>query len=192
LDRLQLPTLIEKFSMHADKGNAAETRWQEQHEPERQFFRCAVASENSAATLRFSRTNVPVELHESSIDGFAVLVQQKYIKKIRLGPRWVLQTVHERTEVWPQWVYCAPDGRVQIGLRRLQDLTPAPKPKWWPRLRSRRGELDHTLFLATLILLLVLALSLPGLGDALGTAPLIEQTLREFVGNSIGRLTRGG
>jgi hypothetical protein len=167
--------------MRDGNGIDQERHWEDKHRPEQRFFRCPVPIEKSAATLRFSGTKVPVELHEASIDGFAVLVQQKHVSKLRLGPRWVLQSTNERSEVWPQWLYCAPDGHVQVGLRRLQDLTPPPKLSWRPTLgRSRQREGDPTLLFAAFILLIVLAVSLPGLGDLLGSAAWIEQTLIEI------------
>lgn len=178
--------------MQSGNQNARESGWKDVHEPERQFFRCPVPTEHSAATLRVSGVKIPVELHESSIDGFAVLVQQKYTGRLRLGPRWVLQSASERSEVCPQWLYCAPDGRVQVGLRRLQDLTPAPKPRWLPRLgRSRPRDTDYTLVFAALVLIIGLAVSLPGLGDVLGTAPWIEQTVQDLLGGSLNRISRG-
>ncbi len=178
--------------MHGEHGNDTQSHWQDDHRPEQRFFRCPVPPEDAAATLRFSGTKLTVELQESSIDGFAVLVQQNQVSKLRLGPRWVLQSASERCEVWPQWLYCASDGRVQIGLRRLQDLTSAPRPRWFPRLgRARPREIDHTLVFASLVLLVALAISLPGLGDVLGTAPWIEKTVRELFAGSAGWLRRG-
>lgn len=167
--------------MRDGSGINSERDWEDKHRPEQRFFRCPVPIEKSAATLRFCGTKVPVELHEASLDGFAVLVQQQHVGKLRLGPRWVLQSADERSEVWPQWLYCAPDGHVQVGLRRLQDLTPPPKMAWRPTLRrSRHRASDPTLLLAAIVLLIVLAISLPGLGDRLGSAVWIEQMLAEI------------
>jgi hypothetical protein len=178
--------------MSDESENVAEDRWKANHEPERHFFRCPVPRERAEATLRISALKIPVELQESSIDGFAVLVQQKYASKLRLGPRWILQSTCDRTEVNPQWIYCAPDGRVQIGLRRLRDLTDLPKPRWFPRFSlARPRDFDHSLVFAAIVLLSGLALALPGLGDVLGTAPWIEQTAREFLGGPLNRLKRG-
>ncbi len=170
---------------------ASERHWEDPYRPEQRFFRCPVPLERSAATLHFSGTKVPVELHEASIDGFAVLVQPQHIAKLRLGPRWVLQSADERSEVWPQWLYCAPDGHVQVGLRRLQDLTPPPKMSWFPTWRRARcRESDPTLLLVVILLLIVFALSLPGLGDHLGSAALIEQALVEIAYSLALLLTR--
>lgn len=177
--------------MRDGNGTASERHWEDKHRPEQRFFRCPVPIEKSAATLRFSGTKIPVELHEASIDGFAVLVRPQHVSKLRLGPRWVLQSASERSEVWPQWLYCAPDGHVQVGLRRLQDLTPPPKISWrptWRRLRHR--DSDPTLLFAAIILVIVLAISLPGLGDRLGSAVWIEQTLHEIVRSVSLLLTR--
>lgn len=85
--------------MRDGNGTGLERHWEDKHRPEQRFFRCPVPIEKSAATLRFSGIKIPVELHEASLDGFAVMVQPKYVSKLRLGPRWVLQSSTERSEV---------------------------------------------------------------------------------------------
>lgn len=155
---------------------------------ERRFFRFRVPPSQSNAVVRVGGFKIPVELQESSIDGFAVLVEKNHAAKIRLGQRWILNCKNERTEVFPQWIYCAIDGRLQVGMRRLEDLTPIPKSRFWPRIgRPGYREFDHTLVFAAMTILLFLALALPGLGDLLGTAPWIENTLRELLGGAIRR-----
>lgn len=161
---------------------ASEGYWEDKHRPEQRFFRCPVPIENSAATLRFSGTAVPVEVHESSIDGFSVSVKPQHMSKLRLGPRWVLQSATERSEVWPQWLYCAPDGHVQVGLRRLQDLAPPRKSRWRPRWRNRgRRATDRGLLYSVLILLAALAVCWPSLNERLQESPAAQQALRLLV-----------
>lgn len=161
---------------------APECYWEDRHRPEQRFFRCPVPIENSAATLHFSGTAVPVEVNESSIDGFSVSVKPQHMSKLRLGPRWVLQSATQRSEVWPQWLYCAPDGHVQVGLRRLQDLAPPQKPGWRPRWRNRgRRASDRGLLYSVLILLAALAVCWPSLNERLQQSPAAQQALRLLV-----------
>lgn len=146
---------------------------------DRGFFRCPVQDENSAATILIRGKKIPVKLQEKSIDGFSILVEPRYVRKLRVGSQWVLKSGGEVTEVWAEWMFNAPDGRVQLGLRRLKDLTPQPKEPWFPRVFSyRRHTSNPELLLAGSVLTGFLALSLPGLGDQLGTAGKIQEGLK--------------
>jgi hypothetical protein len=91
------------------------------------FFRCPVQEEDSAASIIIRGKKIPAKLQDKSIDGFSVLIEPKHVRKLRVGPQWILKSGGEVTEVWAQWMFNAPDGRVQLGLRRLRDLTPQPK-----------------------------------------------------------------
>lgn len=145
------------------------------------FFRCPVPSEQAPATLRFAKTRIEVELYEAAVDGFSVVISAKFASSLRLGPRWILENAVERSEVLPQWIYCAPDGRLQIGLRRLRDLTREPKPSLLPRIGGRKREIDYSLVFAALVIVILVVLALPGIGDALGTAPWIERAIRTML-----------
>ncbi len=149
-----------------------------EHDPH--FFRCPVQEEDSVATIVILGKKVPAKLQDKSIDGFSVLVEPKHVRKLQVGPRWILHSGNEVTEVWAQWMFNAPDGRVQLGLRRLQDLTPQPKAPWFPRIGAyRRHSGNPELMIAGLIMFGFLTLSLPGLGDKLGTAGMIQSGLAE-------------
>ncbi len=146
-----------------------------QTESDRSYFRCPVQDEDSAATIVICGKRIPAKLQDKSIDGFSVLVEPKHARKLRVGPQWILRAGGEVTEVWAQWMFNAPDGRVQLGLRRLQDLTPQPKASWLPITSSyRKHTTNPELLLAGIVLAGFLALSLPGLGDRLGTSGKIQ------------------
>ncbi len=146
---------------------------------DRGFFRCPVADEDSAAIIQIRRNKIPVKMQDKSIDGFSVLVEPRHVRKLQVGPQWVLTSGGEVTEVWAQWMFNAPDGRVQLGLRRLRDLTPLPKGSWVPAFTSYRKHTGNPeLLMAAMVLIGFLVLSLPGIGDSLGTAGKIQSGLQ--------------
>jgi len=143
---------------------------------DRGFFRCPVQDDESSATIHILGKKIPVQLQDRSIDGFSVMVEPRHSRKLQMGPQWILQAGDERVEVLAQWIFNAPDGVIQIGLRRLQDLTPQPKATWFPCHRPyRKNSSNPELLLAGVLLFLILVLSLPGIGDALGTSGTIQQ-----------------
>ncbi|MGV3486198.1 MAG: hypothetical protein ACO1RT_17400 [Planctomycetaceae bacterium] len=150
-----------------------------QNDPEPNFFRCPVQDEDSEATIHIRGKRIPAKLQDKSIDGFTVLIDPRHVRKLRVGPQWMLKSGGEVTEVWAQWMFNAPDGRVQLGLRRLRDLTPAPKDAWFPSIFSyRKHTTNPELLLAGTVLTAFLTLSLPGVGDQLGTAGRIQAGLQ--------------
>jgi hypothetical protein len=152
-----------------------------QNESDRGFFRCPVQDEDSEATILILGKKIPAKLQDKSIDGFSVSVEPRHVRKLQVGPQWILKAGGEVTEVWAQWMFNAPDGRVQLGLRRLQDMTPQPKGSWFPTIFSyRKHTTNPELLLAALVLAGFLVLSLPGVGDRLGTSGKIQSGLKNF------------
>lgn len=153
------------------------------------FFRCPVQAENSAATIVIRGKKIPVKLQDTSIDGFSVVIDSRHVRKLRVGSQWILKSGDEVTEVWAEWMFNAPDGRVQLGLRRLKDLTPQPKDSWFPSVFSYRKHTSNPeVLLAGSVLTGFLALSLPGVGDKLGTAGRIQEGLKliyDVIGDSV-------
>lgn len=146
------------------------------------FFRCRVQSEQSKASLRIGGTTVPAVLQETSIDGFTVTVDPKYGKRLRVARQWLLKTDNEKVEVHAEWLFHAPDGMIQLGLRRIRDLTPSEEPRgglMWRFGRSRSIDSSTPeLVFAGLVVFLFVTLTLPGLGDHLGTAPRIRAAVQ--------------
>lgn len=142
------------------------------------FYRCRVQSDNSRAVLRAGWRKIEATLQETSIDGYTVLVSEQAARKLRVGRPWLLEHEGARIEVHPQWVFNSPDGQVQLGLRRLRDLTP-PEPirkSVLARVGGRRCE-DPSVSAAAFggfVLFLFCLMALPGLGDRLGTADRIQ------------------
>ena len=104
------------------------------------------------------------------------------VPRLKPGHPWILEYDGTFTEVHPQWIFNAPDGRVQIGLRRLRDVTKPPRFRTsvlfqWGGKRYRHPNLSATAYGGFVLFLFVL-MAMPGLGDRLGTAPRIQDTMR--------------
>jgi len=148
---------------------------------DRGFFRCPVQDEDSIATIHICRKKIPVVLQDKSIDGFSVLVPRAQSRKLQMGPQWILESGGERTEVLAQWMFNAPDGSIQIGLRRLQDLTRQPQGAWFPTFRPyRKQAVNPEILMVGTVIVILLAISLPGIGDRLGTSGMIQKGLLDL------------
>ncbi len=146
------------------------------------FFRCPVQADQSKAVIRVGRRKAVATIQETSIDGFTVLVPPQYGGVLKVGRPWLLEYQGARIEVHPQWFFNSPDGRVQMGLRRMRDLTP-PEPirrSLLLRYAGRRYE-DPSYSAAVFggfVLTLFSLMALPGLGDSLGTANRIQSAVK--------------
>ncbi len=145
------------------------------------FFRCPVQSEHGTAVIRIGLRKVRATVQETSIDGFTVLVPPRETAKLKVGRTWVLEYDGTRNEIHPQWLFNSPDGNVQMGLRRIRDLT-KPEPihnSWLARYGGRQYENPSTsaAIFGGFVLCLFALMATPGLGDRLGTADRIEDTV---------------
>lgn len=159
--------------------------------PSSEFFRCPVSPERGEAVVRIGRRRLPVEVHEASIDGFTILVHAAQACRLTFGSAWTLNYDGAVLEVHPQWFFNAPDGNVQVGLRRLRDLTPEPSfTGRWSGWRSRNVESTHggpPLVLAGTILALIVGLTWTGIGGKLAATPVIGN-LVQWVGGGLRQL----
>ncbi|MEM8670649.1 MAG: hypothetical protein AAGG48_24195 [Planctomycetota bacterium] len=131
-------------------------------------------------------------MQETSIDGFTVLMSPRVSSKLKVGRPWLLMYDGAKIEVHPQWFFNAPDGQVQIGLRRLRDLTP-PAPirvSLLARLGGRQCADPSVSAVAFggFVLVLFCLMALPGLGDRLGTSDRIQDGLNWIMGALGGRI----
>ncbi len=157
------------------------------------FFRCPVADDQKEGCLKFGWGRIFVLVDETSIDGFTIRLPDTELGRIPFGKsNWVLEHFGERSSVKAEWFLHHSDGVVQLGLRRLADLTPLPATSSGFRtLISVRGIASwmsacSEIWLGCAALIVIGVLTLPGLGDHLGTAPRIRQgssvLLRSFDG----------
>jgi hypothetical protein len=166
-----------------------------EREEQEVYFRCPIPSDQAKAVLIVGRRSIPILVQEASIDAFTVLVAPKYSSKLKVGRPWTLEYDDTRTEIHPQWIFNSPDGQVQLGLRRLRDLTTQAmvRRSFLTKVGGKRYE-DPSFSAAAyggFVLFLFALMSLPGLGDRLGTAPRIERTLRWIVDGIDQAITQG-
>lgn len=158
------------------------------------FFRCQISEECSAAQLRAGKRKLPTQVQESSIDGFTVLIKSKDARKLRIGDPWILEYDDSRLEVIGQWFFNSPGGTVQVGLRRLRDLTPEPvfKTPFWSRFSTSKTSESVTspAVFGGFAIVLFLALALPGLGEQLGSANHIQEAVQWLCGELTGLFVR--
>jgi hypothetical protein len=145
------------------------------------FFRCPVPEEQAEATLVVGRKRLKGTLLERSIDGFTLLLPATEAKYLSLGSPLVLQCDAECSEVHLQWFFHAPGNRMQLGLRRLRDLTPSLTNPAATGGRVKRGggiPFVPDLAMCMWIAIALCVVSLPGVGDKLGTAPVIRDAMK--------------
>lgn len=157
----------------------------DQQEAGGEFYRCPVPPDQSNARIKVGWRHVDACVQDASIDGFTVLVQSRFSQHLKVGKRWILEYKGARFAVHPQWFFQAPDGHVQMALRRIADLTELRPIGSWRAFLVRHRRFDQvgnsTLAYAGLILVLFLTLSLPGVGEKLGTSQRINQAFEAVI-----------
>ena len=150
-----------------------------------EFFRCPVSDEQSGGKIHVGRRQFSIRVQETSIDGYTVLVTPREAKKLKVGRPWALHHQGSITEVHPQWFFNSPEGQLQIGLRRLRDLTPSDPTGG--SLLVRMGGMKYANpnvsapIYGGFVLFLFAVLALPGIGDQLGTSTRIQGVIRSIV-----------
>lgn len=147
-------------------------------------YRCTIPPEDCACRLRVGRKDVVCELIDLSREDFRIRVPKKHARVIRRARRLELRYHGER------WlVKLAPTQEDQpdiVSLLRINELTPVNMPSPWATLGTMRmsRETDPRFVLALMLALIAACVSLPGIGDQLGTAPRIKDgvhsVLRSF------------
>jgi hypothetical protein len=157
------------------------------------YYRCPVHEDHAEAVLCSRRRRLKVLVQETSIDGFTVLVKPQDADRLSIGRPWVLEYSGARVEVHGQWFFNSPDGHVQMGLRRLRDLTQPGNSTTSLFSRYKHTSIHDLGFsgviYAAILLAVFLVLALPGIGDALGTAPKIESAVL-WLWSGLGNLVR--
>ena len=155
------------------------------------YYRCAVPDELSRGCLHVGWKKAIASIQETSIDGFTILVPSRFRKALRSKRRWTLEFQSAFFEVAPEWYCETKDGRVQIGLCRLSDLTKPeairrPKVAWHQRAGMHDSGYASSIFWG-LLLAAFMVLALPGVGDQLGTAPIIQSSF-EWILKSLNQI----
>ncbi|MEZ6089897.1 MAG: hypothetical protein R3C05_18085 [Pirellulaceae bacterium] len=147
-------------------------------------YRCPVAAEKAKAWLQMGHRRVNVTMLDTSIEGFTIVIRPKDVRLLRYDVTWTLTTCDEKCIVHPEWMYNADATSGQLGLRRVRDVTPSRMRRkhsaWFMGGAFRGGESDLSgLALGGMLMLIVAILTLPGIGDDLGTAPRIQSLLQD-------------
>ncbi len=146
-----------------------------------QAFRCSIAPEHSCAVLRIGWRQFPTNVVDTSRDGFTIRCSPPIAARLE-GKRARLTFRSETWEIEPYRSYSESDDSKQIGCRRIRDLTRVKEPKtsllslWGPRISASN---DPGLLMFLLVVFIIACVSMPGLGDKLGTAPRIRSGIGE-------------
>jgi hypothetical protein len=150
---------------------------------EEKVYRLKVV-ENTQAALASGTRVWPVHVRETFGRGFTVGLPAKLAKKIKTGQRYELRYDERRIEVRAE-VFAPPEGdESRLILATIREHEPTER--WAFRLPFTKGtrvisyESSGTSAVAYggFVLVLFCVLSLPGLGDRLGTAPRIEAAVK--------------
>jgi len=149
------------------------------------FFRCRVEPIRGDATICVGRKKIPATVQETAIDGFTILVAPKHASSLKVGKPWTLEHDETRIEVHPLWFFNTPDGQVQLGLRRLNDITKPEDDRNSLLIRfggSRfRDPNCSAAAYGGIVLTLICLLALPGWGDHMGTSDRIQDGFKWLV-----------
>ncbi|MFN3192969.1 MAG: hypothetical protein ACE361_20840 [Aureliella sp.] len=139
-------------------------------------YRCVVAPERSHARIRIGKKRYLVSVLFTSRIGFTIQTTPQLAKKMRYDRVYTLEFGCEVWEVFKESQYR--DGEsMQVGLTRGKEKTKLRQPSTSvPIFLSRRDTHRDGSFLFFMSLILIIAsVSLPGIGDSIGTAPRIQR-----------------
>ncbi len=151
---------------------------------DRREFRCCIAAENSAGKLRIGLKQYDVCVLDTSRNGFCIKLPNRVASKVREKSLPILSFNGENWEVELKSRYSDGETFTNLGLARVREVTKIKAPSSWGLWCSsnRSGLHNDPTFLAFLVLaFIVAAISLPGVGDHLGTAPRVQKAIKSFV-----------
>lgn len=155
------------------------------HDPQkrRSAFRCAVAPEYSKGTLAVGYTKFAINVLDTSRDGYTLRCPARVASKLKPGKLARLVFRGETWEVERNSLYNESTDFIHLGCTRVRELTRIKQPKssMFAALAPRITlSSDPGLLMFLLIAFMVAVVSLPGLGNKLGTAPKIQKGISEI------------
>lgn len=146
-------------------------------------FRCCIASENSAGRLKIAGFWYSACVLDMSRTGYRVRLANSVAKKLRGRRVPVLDFAGEQWEVDVKSRFSNGNEYTELGLARRKELTRYKLPSSWsfvvPNCLNANSD---PAFLGFLVLaFLVVVLSLPGIGDTLGTAPKVRHAVKSVL-----------
>lgn len=145
-------------------------------------YRCLIPPEDCACRLRVGHKDLVCELIDLSREDFRIRIPRKYERVVRKARRIELRYHGERWLVKLAPSHTEPEQGVFL-LMRVDELTPVVMPSPWAALSAMRmsRDTDPRFVLALMLAFIAACLSLPGIGDQLGTAPKIKDGLHSVV-----------
>jgi hypothetical protein len=137
-------------------------------------YRCSVPAEDCSCTVRVSGSELICSVFDLSREDFRVKVPWKYVRKLEKARHIELLYHGERWSV--RFNQIDPDQTDVVLLDRIEELTRIKPPSPWHTLDFLRmsQETDPRFVLAVLVAFIAVCVSMPGIGDRLGTAPKIK------------------
>lgn len=145
-------------------------------------YRCKVVGDKTA-TLYVARRALKVFVRETSGNGFTLGIAPKLATKIKSGQRYELHYDDRRSEVIAETFAETVQGEARLRVGTIREFE--PKERWAFRLPFTKGTrvITHDSAIGSgaayggFVLVLFCVMSLPGIGDDLGTAPRIESAI---------------
>ncbi|MEM6473138.1 MAG: hypothetical protein AAF802_26490 [Planctomycetota bacterium] len=152
-------------------------------------YRCKVV-ENTDAKLHIGSSHYNVHVRETSGSGFTLGLSPKIAKKVKLGRTYDLQYDGRKIQVTADSYGTSTGGEERLSAKTVREYE--PKERWAFRLPFTRGAkvishdsgINSGAVYGGFVLVLFCVMSLPGIGDHLGTAPRIETALK-MMGDNI-------
>lgn len=144
---------------------------------DRGAFRCSVSSDNASAKLKIGRKFHDVVVQDVSRKGFTVRVSDKLAKKLKEDTTYQLQFAGEHWEVFKESSYSDSLRETSVGFSRGRDLTDLKMPSSpiWSYAPQVASQADPGFIFFLMLAFLIGCISLPGVGDGLGTAPKVRK-----------------
>ena len=151
-------------------------------------FRCAITPDNSSATIKVGRRRISVSLVEVSRVGFTVRMPLKVARRISTSKTYLLTLKSEIWEVQKEADRIQGDAS-DVRFVRVRERTKIKLPKnhfgyLIPRFDPRT---DPELLLFLMLAFITAIVSLPGIGDNLGTAPRVRKGV-QTIWHEVGRV----
>ena len=152
-------------------------------------YRCKVVGD-CPATLYVGHKAVKVFVRETSGSGFTLGIDPKLAKKVKSGRSYDLRYDDRRVQVIAETFSETVQGEARLQVGTIREFE--PQERWAFRLPFTKGSrvMKHDSIIGSgaayggFVLVLFCVMSLPGIGEQLGTAPRIESAL-EMMGRNI-------
>lgn len=146
-------------------------------------FRCTVPPENSAAKLRVKNKWHDVAVLDTSRCGFSVRVRGGIAGKLKAGKTYELKFNGEHWRVEQESNFSDAGGDSTVGFSRIEELTKIKMPSTplTAYVSKTTAQSDPTFLFFIMVVFLIACISLPGIGDNLGTAPKVRAGVKSVI-----------